>query len=103
MRDFLVLRLRIFKTLQLFVPTASGSGVTLNECTFSPKKAHITQGFFQERSLQGFSSKEPRSSLFHLAKPEETRRHKFNHETLGGLVHTRSAGFLIGTTTSSGP
>jgi hypothetical protein len=48
---------------------ARGSGAILSECTFSLKK-HITQGFFQERPLQGFSSKEPGPGLLLLVRLE---------------------------------
>jgi hypothetical protein len=54
--------------------TARGSGATLSDCTFSLKKRTSLKDFFQERPLQGFSSKEPRTSLFHLARPKETKR-----------------------------
>jgi hypothetical protein len=67
-RDFLVLQLKIFKTLQLFVSNSKRLGGYTQGV-----HAHHSR-IFQEGPLQGFSLKEPGSSLFHLARPEETRR-----------------------------
>jgi hypothetical protein len=63
-RDFSVLRLRIFKTLQLFVPNSKRLRGYTQWVPFFSEKVHVTQRSFQEGPLQGFSSKEPGSSLF---------------------------------------
>jgi hypothetical protein len=53
---------------------ARGLGATLSECPYSPKKRTSQKNFFKKRPLQGFSSEEAESSLFHPARPERTRR-----------------------------